>query len=236
MTSLEITLHWLYVAIMFGSAIAFQMMSRQPKNVPNYKYVIHTFVVVWSGLAYSAIALGQGQLEINGETVYFARYLDWVVSTPLLLLSLNLTGKYTLELQGSITGGLMGTQAIMILTGLIAELSPEDVKWFWYSAGCVALAVVLYIFWNPLLRKAQQQGPEIERVYRKSAQYLTIQWLAYPLVWLLGRMGLNLLDATTTTVLFIILPIISKAGFGFYNLSLLRTLPAEVKQRALQEK
>ncbi len=38
--------------------------------------MIHAFVVIWSGLAYSAIALGQGTVEVGGETVYFARYLS----------------------------------------------------------------------------------------------------------------------------------------------------------------
>jgi bacteriorhodopsin len=87
-------------------------------------------VVVWSGLAYSAIALDQGYIFQNGERVIYARYIDWVVTTPLLLLSLNLTGKYNLSVEGPITAGLMGTQAIMIITGLVAELSSGIAQWY----------------------------------------------------------------------------------------------------------
>ncbi len=43
-------------------------------------------------------------------------------------------------------------------------------------------------------------------------------------------MGAGLLDKTTTTVLFIVLPIISKSGFGFFNLLLLRAIPAAAKE------
>lgn len=227
MSSFEVTLHWIYVAIMFGSAISFQMMARSPHGVPSYKYLIHTFVVVWSGLAYSAIALGQGSVEANGQTVYLARYVDWVVSTPLLLLSLNLTGKFYLKVEGAITAGLLGTQAIMIITGAIAELSAADQKWFWYAVGCVALIIVLYLMWGPLRQKAESQNRHVAYAYRKSALFLTIQWLAYPTVWLLGYMGLNMINSSTTTFLFVLLPIISKAVFGFYNLSLLRAMPKE---------
>jgi bacteriorhodopsin len=235
MQSFESNLHWLYAIVMFSSALAFIIMSRRPAQVPSYKYVIHIFVVVWSGLAYSAIALGQGKIQMGGEEVVYARYLDWVVTTPLLLLSLNLTGKYTISLEGTITGALLGSQVIMILTGLFAELSlSQDAKWFWYVAGCIALVLVLWIFWGPLFKKAVAQGAAIKEVYRKSATFLTIQWLAYPMVWMLGKPGLNIIDATTTTVLFIILPIISKAGFGFFNLLLLRNLPEEVKHRAFE--
>ncbi|GAA4467740.1 bacteriorhodopsin [Nibrella saemangeumensis] len=235
MTEYEVTLHWLYVAVMFGSAVAFMVMSRDPKTVPQYKYLIHIMVVVWSGLAYSALAMGQGTTEVAGDTVMYARYIDWVVTTPLLLLSLTLTGKYTIQMHGPVTAGLMGSQVIMIVTGLVAELSTGFAKWYWYIAGCIALLVVLWLFWGPLLEKAKSQDKAIEDVYRKSATYLTVQWLAYPLVWLIGTQGLGLLNTTATTTLFILLPIISKAGFGFFNLMLLRNLPDSVKRQITDE-
>ena len=231
MEPFEITLHWIYVAVMFGSAAIFLILSRDGKDVPLYKYLIHTFIVIWSGLAYASLALGQGSAESAGNVVYYPRYIDWVVTTPLLLLSLNLTGKFNIKLEGSLTAALMGTQVIMIITGLVAELSPDDIKWFWYTAGCVALLAVLYLIWGPLKRKSKLQGQEIEQVYHKSAVFLSIQWLAYPLVWAIGYMGAGLIDKPTTTFLFILLPIVSKAGFGFYNLFLLRSLPASVKQQ-----
>lgn len=220
-------LHWGYALVMGLSAVAFYVLSRNPKGVPQYKYLIHLFVVVWSGLAYAGLAMGQGIVEAHGREVYLPRYLDWVVTTPLLLLSLNLTGKYTIELEGSVTGGLLGSQVIMILTGMLAELSEGFARWFWYGSGCVALVGVLGLFWGKLYEKARSQGPEIERVYRSSALYLTVQWLLYPLVWAVGTPALGLLDKLTTSVLLIILPLISKAGFGFFNLLKLRGLPPE---------
>ncbi len=232
MSNFDVLIHWAYVAVMAASAIGILLMSRQPKGVPQYKYLIHAFMVIWSGLAYSAIALGQGSVEVGGETVYFARYLDWVVSTPLLLLSLVLTGKYTLKLEGPITAGLLGSQVIMILTGLIADLSASENKWFWYIAGCVALIVVYRLMWKELYAKAKIQGPELTAAYRGSAIYLSIQWLLYPLVWVLGSTGLELFGPQLTTVLFIILPIVSKSGFSFYNLHKLRGLPNHLHQGA----
>jgi bacteriorhodopsin len=231
MSQFETILHWVYVAVMFGSAILFQLLSGAPRDVPAYKYMIHTFIVVWSGLAYAAMAFGQGSVIAEGQTVHYARYIDWVITTPLLLLSLTLTAKYTIEVKGTLTAALLGTQAIMIITGLLAELSPKDIQWFWYATGCLALVVVLYLIWQPLRRKTFLQDKEIELVYRKSALFLTIQWLAYPMVWMIGSMGLQIMNESTTTLLFIILPIVSKAGFGFFNLFLLRALPATVKEK-----
>ncbi|CAH0999569.1 hypothetical protein LEM8419_00869 [Neolewinella maritima] len=232
MDTTDVLLHWGYVAVMALSAVAILVMARNPKGVPQYKYMIHAFVVIWSGLAYSALALGQGTVAVGGETVYFARYLDWVVSTPLLLLSLVLTGKYTLKLEGSITAGLLGSQIIMILTGLIADLSATENRWFWYIAGCVALLVVFRLMWKELYAKAKIQGPELTAAYKASAVYLSVQWLLYPLVWALGSPGLAVFNPTLTSVLFIILPIVSKSGFAFYNLAKLRALPDHLHQGA----
>ncbi|MCU0354112.1 MAG: bacteriorhodopsin [Cytophagales bacterium] len=228
MTVFEQNLHWFYVVVMFASAVALFAMSRNAKGVPDYKYAIHIFVVVWSGLAYSALAMNQGWTMVAGQQVLYARYIDWVVTTPLLLLSLTLTGKYFVDVKGGITAALLGTQAIMIITGLVAELSAEpSVQYFWYIAGCVALAMVLYLFWGPLYDKAKSQEGGITEVYRKSATFLTVQWLLYPVAWIIGTPGLGWLDSTTTTILFIILPIISKAGFAFFNLGLLRKMETE---------
>ncbi len=103
-----------------------------------------------------------------------------------------LTGKYTLKLEGGITAGLLGSQVIMILSGLIADLSPTENRWFWYIAGCVALLVVYRLMWKELYEKAKIQGPELTAAYRASAVYLSVQWLLYPLVWALGTPGLAL--------------------------------------------
>lgn len=230
MNSTEVLLHWVYVAIMLVSGLSFYVMSKDRKGIPYYKYIIHIFVVTWSGLAYAALALNQGSVEYQGQTVHFARYIDWVVTTPLLLLSLALTGKLTTRKEGWLIAGMMGTQAIMILTGLVAELSPDETRqYFWYTLGCIALVIVLYIFWGPLLQIAKTQGAAIESVYRASATFLTVQWILYPLAWIIGAPGMQLIDSFTTTVLFLVLPVVSKAGFGFFNLIKLRNLPEQDK-------
>jgi bacteriorhodopsin len=76
---------------------------------------------------------------------------------------------------------------------------------------------------------AETQGAGIVNVYKASAVYLTVQWILYPIVWILGQPGMQIFDSFTTTVLFLILPVISKAGFGFFNLIKLRNLDRQYK-------
>jgi bacteriorhodopsin len=216
---------WLYVACMAGGALLFFRWSRQPKGVPHYEYTIAMVIPIWSGLAYTAMALGQGSLIVDGREVYVARYVDWIVTTPLLLWALASTAMFYRRLDKALIGGLMFTDAVMILSGLAADLTQDPpIKWFWYSIGCICLAIILWITWGPLRRIAHDQPHGLGKAYTKAAAYLSLLWLGYPLVWALGPSGLGILDSATDTMLFVFLPILSKVGFSILDLHELRKL------------
>ena len=165
--------------------------------MPQYEYLIAMFIPAWSGLAYTAMALGQGQVEIAGQTTYFARYIDWSVSTPLLLLALGFTAMFYVpkdERQVSLLAGLVGADVVMILCGLVADLSSvPQIRFTWYALGCVALVVVLWGIWGPLRGIAANHGARLSNLYNLLALYLTVLWFGYPAVWLLGPSGLNVI-------------------------------------------
>jgi bacteriorhodopsin len=113
----------------------------------------------------------------------------------------------------------------MILTGLIADLSTTPVRYVWYGLGVVAFCVILYLIWVPLRAQAQANPDgRIASVYVRAATFLTVFWVGYPIAWLIGPSGLALIGQEAESVLFIVLPVISKVGFSLYDLSLLRAL------------
>ncbi|WP_169726672.1 bacteriorhodopsin, partial [Deinococcus murrayi] len=92
--NLERTLHWVYVACMAAGVLYFWFLSRDPRGVPRYEYLTALMIALVSGTVYMAVALGYGKTVVGGTEVYYARYLDWVVTTPLLLLALAWTAMY----------------------------------------------------------------------------------------------------------------------------------------------
>ena len=228
------TLLWLYVAGMAAGVLLFWYWSRNPRGVPQYEYLIAIAIPVWSGLAYTAMALGQGQVEIAGQTTYFARYIDWAVSTPLLLLALALTAMFYVpkdKRQVSLLAGLMGIDIVMILCGLFADLSRDpNIRLTWYALGCAAFVTVLWIIWGPLKDIADNHGAELSRVYTRLAACLTVLWFGYPTVWLLGPSGFGLIGQFTDTLLFVVLPFFSKVVFSILDLSSLRNLDKRTKR------
>nr|WP_010172631.1 bacteriorhodopsin [Bacillus coahuilensis] len=87
-------LHYGYSFIMLLGALYFYLLSKDPKGVPASEYLIAMVIPLWSGAAYLSIALGQGLFQYDDTTIYYARYIDWVISTPLLLAALALTAMF----------------------------------------------------------------------------------------------------------------------------------------------
>jgi bacteriorhodopsin len=128
--------HWVYVAGMAIGALHFWALSRDPRGVPQYEYLVAIFIPIWSGLAYMAMAIGQGKVEAAGQVAHYARYVDWIVTTPLLLLALSWTAMQFIRKDWVLIGFLMSTQVVVITTGLIADLSERDwVRYLWYISS-----------------------------------------------------------------------------------------------------
>ncbi|NJN85530.1 MAG: bacteriorhodopsin [Leptolyngbyaceae cyanobacterium SL_7_1] len=217
--------HWVYVASMAVGALYFWQLSRHPRQVPQYEYLVAMFIPIWSGLAYLAMAIDQGKVEVAEQLTHYARYADWIVTTPLLLLALSWTAMQFIKKDWTLIGFLISTQVVVILTGLIADLSERDwVRYLWYICGVVAFVVVLWGVWNPLRAKARSQGQGLSSLYDKLATYLTAFWIGYPVVWIIGPSGFGWVSQTVDTFLFCLLPFFSKVGFSFLDLHGLRNL------------
>ena len=222
--NLQDLFHWLYVVSMGIGALYFVSLSANPRGVPQHEYLVAIFIPVWSGLAYMAMALNQGKLGVAGQITHYARYIDWVVTTPLLLLALAWTAMQFMPKDKTLIAGLMGTDIMMILSGLIANLSVGWLRYLWYGVGVVAFLVIMRGIWGPLRAKTRRQKSELSNLYDKLATYFTVLWIGYPTVWILGPSGIGLFNQTIDTLLFCILPFFSKVGFSFLDLHGLRNL------------
>lgn len=232
--------HWLYIGGMSIGAIYFALLGRHPRGLPKLEYFVATFIPIWSGLMYllmilptSGGGLEQGKLEVAGQITHFARYADWIVTTPLLLLALSWTAMHRHSSKDwTLIFSLMATQVIVIVTGLIADLS--DIPWvryLWYTIGCVAFLIVLWGIWGPL-RDKTNGDPDLSRFYTGLTTFFTITWVCYSVIWILGPSGLGIFSQNVDTFLFCLVPFFSKVVFSFLDLNGLRSLGHREEQSA----
>ena len=113
---------------------------------------LHATVPFIAATSYLAMFLGVGDVTTSdGVTTLTARYIDWSITTPILLSGLIFAG---LHEHGRAVGFMVSTlvlDALMIVTGLISSLSTDPTaKLIWYAWSCSAFLGVLYNLWGPV--------------------------------------------------------------------------------------
>jgi bacteriorhodopsin len=110
--------------------------------------------------------------------VYYARYIDWSLTTPLLLLDLCLLA----GLGGANILVAVVADMIMILTGLFAAFGTGDgQKWGWYAFGCIAYLVVVYQLAFNGRGAVAGKDSKTKAFYGAIAGFTLILWTIYPM-------------------------------------------------------
>jgi bacteriorhodopsin len=197
-----------------------EVAARETREEENDR-VIHSLVVAVAGSAYLLMGSGGGRQQAPDHTTYWARYADWAVTTPLLLLGLAAQALGKPNRRTALVGGLLATDVYMIATGYLADkpARTDPMKWVWYTASSGAFIGLYYLLWGPLREEAERTGPEALDVYQRNAAFLSIVWAGYPLNFLAGPEGLGAIDEETSTAVYAGLDVTAKVLFGLYSLS-----------------
>jgi bacteriorhodopsin len=116
--------------------------------------------------------------EIHRQ-VFWARYVDWALTTPLLLLDLGLLA----GLSGAHITLAIVADIIMVLTGLFAAFGSEanPQKWGWYTIAILAYLVVVWHLFVNGRAQAVAKGQQVSSFFVAIASYTILIWTAYPM-------------------------------------------------------
>ncbi|MEM6902227.1 MAG: bacteriorhodopsin-like [Pseudomonadota bacterium] len=165
----------------------------------------------------AAYEVNDGTIALTGYAFNNAyRYVDWLLTVPLLLIELILVMKLSRSETFSKATSLGIAAALMIILGYPGEVA-ETVgqRWLW---GILSMIPFLYIVVTLFigLRDSIANQPEDVRGLVNTARWVTVlSWSFYPVVYFAGAIGL---DGATATVIvevgYTIADIVAKAGFG----------------------
>jgi sensory rhodopsin len=162
-----------------------------------------------AALAYLAMALGFGTVATSGGDLPVARYLDWLVTTPLLLLYLGLLARPSRR----VLAGLIAVDVAVIAGGVAAVVTTGALSWGLFGAAAAAYAALVYGLLVTLPRSTSTGGDRVRAVFGTLRNITVVLWTLYPVVWVLAPTGLGLLTASTEMLVFVYLDVISKVGF-----------------------
>jgi bacteriorhodopsin len=181
---------------MLGSSAIFSLLAWNVPVSRRLYHVITTLITITAAISYFAMASGHatsyscikvkdhhGKLpsthHLECREVYWARYVDWSLTTPLLLLDLCLLA----GVDGAHTFMAIVADLIMVLSGLFAAFGRERTaqKWGWYTIGCVAY---LFVIWHVALhgsRMVRAKGNKVGKLFSSLAAFTLILWTVYPM-------------------------------------------------------
>ncbi|KTG10593.1 rhodopsin [Haloprofundus marisrubri] len=194
-------------------------------------YIATIFITTIAGAMYLLMATGFGltQVQVGNQVldIYWARYADWVFTTPLLLFDLALLA----GANRNTIATLVGLDVFMIVTGVIAAFeSVAAYRILWWGISTGALLVLLYVLVGTLSEQANRKSPEVARLFSTLRNLTIVLWLLYPVVWILGTEGtIGILPLYWETAAFMVLDLSAKVGFGVLLLRSRSTLEAATK-------
>lgn len=111
--------------------------------------------------------------------VYWARYVDWSLTTPFLLLDLCLLA----GLNGAHILMAISADLVMVLTGLFAAFGTEGTaqKWGYYAIACIAYLVIVWHLAIHGRAMAMSKGSKVGGFFASIAGFTLILWTAYPM-------------------------------------------------------
>jgi len=221
---------WVLFVLMLISSIVFIFMAFRAQVAKRLLYQLITLATIISTLSYYALAVGDGRdfvtimvrhshrhmpdtyTEVMRE-VSWAHYVDWAITTPLILLSLALLA----GMNGSSILTLIVADVIMILTGLFAAISggTRRQRWGWYAMGCVAF---LFIVWEFVSNgRVAAQKRRTNKLFFPLMAYTIIIWAVYPIIWGIAE-GAHKMSPNAEVITYAILDILAKPIFGLWLL------------------
>lgn len=225
---LQITVHasdWYFAvcAVMGASTLIFMGLALTKPQTHRLFHYITAGITAVACIAYWCMGADLGQTPIQAEflrpgtitgsagtrEIFYVRYIDWFVTTPLLLLDLLLTAGVPWP---TILITILADE-IMIVTGLVGALTSSTYKWGFWTFGTAALFFIAYELAIDGRRHANALGGSVKSTFLRCGVLTLVLWFLYPIAWGLSE-GANLIHPDSEAIFYGVLDILAKPGFG----------------------
>ena len=129
-------------------------------------------------------------LENNASPTFF-RYVDWLLTVPLMCVEFYLITKKA-GAKISLLWKLIAASVVMLVTGYIGEgIYPNDtISWVWGALSGAAYFYIVYLVWfGEVAKLATASSPAVASANKALGWFVLAGWAIYPLGYILGTKG-----------------------------------------------
>lgn len=181
----------------------------------HYFYILHS----WN----NAFELAGNSYMASGHPfVGTDRYVDWIITTPLLLIEFVLALKVPSHAARWLMRRFTIAAVVMIFSGylekLIAGTTGFILPVLLYLILAASFSMILSLLWTKFSAEVATSAPSVHKLFMKARNFITITWLLYPIIDIFSSCsfasGPNSLVAIT--IAYSLTDIAAKCGLGFY--------------------
>ena len=158
----------------------------------------------------------------TGDSPTFFRYVDWILTVPLMCVEFYLILKVAGAKQ-SLMWKMIGLSVIMLVTGYFGEAVYQGQAALWGAISGAAYFVIVYEIWFGSAKKlAEQAGGDVLSAHKILCWFVLVGWAIYPLGYMMGTEGWynSFIPEGSIDVAYNIADAINKIGFGLVIYSL----------------
>jgi len=165
----------------------------------------------------------------TGESPTFFRYVDWILTVPLMCVEFYLITKKAGAKIG-LLWKLIAASVFMLVTGYIGEAiyPSEKQSWIWGFISGLAYFYIVYLVWfGEVAKLSKSAGPAVASATRTLAWFVLVGWAIYPVGYIAGTegglFGVRVLQGLSMDIVYNIGDAINKIGFGLVIYALAQT-------------
>jgi sensory rhodopsin len=173
----------------------------------------------------------------TGESPTFFRYVDWILTVPLMCVEFYLITKKA-GAKIALLWKLIFASLVMLVAGYVGEVLDRDSSVLWGVVSGIAYFYIVYLVWfGEISKLAQAAGPQVAKATKVLGWFVLVGWAIYPLGYILGTpgglFGIQLVDPGSASnamdIVYNIADAINKIGFGLVIYALSRSDDSTVK-------
>jgi bacteriorhodopsin len=165
----------------------------------------------------------------TGESPTFFRYVDWLLTVPLMCVEFYLITK-KVGARLNLLWKLIAASAFMLVTGYIGEAiyPTEKQSWIWGFISSIGYFYIVYLIWfGEVAKLAKNAGGAVLKANKTLAWFVLVGWAIYPIGYIAGTagglFGVPALQGLSMDVIYNIGDAINKIGFGLVIYALSRS-------------
>ena len=156
----------------------------------------------------------------TGQSPVFFRYVDWILTVPLMCLEFYLITR-KVGAKSSLLWQLITASVIMLVTGYIGEAiyGEETQSWIWGLISGLAYFYIVYLVWfGEVAKLAGNAGPAVNKAVKTLGWFVLVGWAIYPIGYIAGTaggfFGIRMFEGLSMDIVYNIGDAINKIGFG----------------------